>query len=191
MSATTKKYISVNPEDNTTEDTIIMKSLDNEISGTLKTKDKDSDTEATDIRDIFIKKDALENIEEIDVSEDADPGFNIETIANRFNQMLNALKGTAPLILFLCGAGVVFGADTDGKAKLRYIGANQYVVTNEVDGVFKLWKDDEYNTWKTNVDERLNAIDDWKTNVVDWQTVVDTWKSNIDDWRTNSTFSLG
>lgn len=139
--STTKKYISVDAADDTTNDTIKMQNPDNEVHGTLYTKD--SNDQQKDIREIFIKKDALDDIEEIDVSEDADPGFNIETIAEKFNQMLNALKGIAPLILFLCGASVVFGADPVGKAKLRYIGANQYVVTNEVDNVFQEWLDGE------------------------------------------------
>lgn len=132
--STTKKYISVNAADDTTNDTIKMQNPDNEVHGILYTKD--SNDQQKDIRDIFVKKDALAGIEEIDVSEDADPGFNIETIAEKFNQMLNALKGTVPLILFLCGASMAFGANTDGKAKLRNIGANQYVVTNEVDGIY-------------------------------------------------------
>lgn len=132
--STTKKYISVDAADDTTNETIKMQNPDNEVHGILYTKD--SNDQQKDIRDIFVKKDALAGIEEIDVSEDADPGFNIETIAEKFNQMLNALKGTVPLILFLCGASMAFGANTDGKAKLRNIGANQYVVTNEVDGIY-------------------------------------------------------
>ena len=136
--STTKKYISVDAANDTTNDTIKMQNPNNEVHGTLYTKD--SNNQQKDIREIFIKKDALENIDEIDVSEDSDPGFNIETIAERFNQMLNALKGTVPLILFLCGSSMAFGANTDGKAKLRNIGANQYVVTNEVDNVFQEWR---------------------------------------------------
>lgn len=73
--------------------------------------------------------------------------------------MLNALKGIAPLILILCGASVVFGADPVGKAKLRYIGANQYVVTNEVDRVFKTWESNEFNTFKTNALDRMGDIE--------------------------------
>lgn len=81
--STTKKYIAVDAADDTTNDTIKMQNPDNEVHGTLYTKDSNGNQK--DINEIFLKKDALNDIEEIDVSEDADPGFNIETIAERFN----------------------------------------------------------------------------------------------------------
>ena len=45
-----KKYIAVNTENDTTEEKIIMTNVANEVSGILKTKDKDTDPNAQDIR---------------------------------------------------------------------------------------------------------------------------------------------
>ncbi len=156
--STTKKYIAVDADDATTNDTIKMQNPDNEVHGTLYTKD--SKDQQKDIREIFIKKDALDGIEVINDAENADPGFTLDTVVKQFNAMLLALKGTTTaLAILLCGASVAFGANTEGKAKLRYIGANQYVVTNEVDGVFKAWESRDFNTFKTNALDRMGEIE--------------------------------
>ena len=55
--STTKKYISVDAANDTTNDTIKMQNPNNEVHGTLYTKD--SNNQQKDIREIFIKKDAL------------------------------------------------------------------------------------------------------------------------------------
>lgn len=61
-------------------------------------------------------------------------------MADKVNELLRALKGIiAPCILLgvLLASFSIMGADPEGKAKLGTIKASQYVVTNEVDGVFR------------------------------------------------------
>ena len=127
-----KKYIAVDTEDDTTKEKIIMTNVANEVSGILKTKDKDTDTEAQDIRQIFIKRSDIDGLQDIDVSSGE---FTLEDVAKRYNSLIHALRnGLSVVVAMLCFG--LTGAQGEGKAPLGKIKSNQYVVTNEVDGIY-------------------------------------------------------
>ena len=146
------EYLKVDEGSRSTSQKIVASNERNQFTGEFKISDQG---ETKDIRDVFLRKDAVDEIEAIDTSDDG-PGFTMDTLAQKFNQLLTALKSSSAMLLAcLVFGGVAYGDGVDGKAKLRYIGANQYVVTNEVDGVFNAWKNTQsplaigYNTQLT------------------------------------------
>ncbi len=133
-----KKYIAVDTSNDTTKERIIMSNDGNVVSGTLKTKENDSDEAAKDIRQIFIKKSDLEGLDDI---EDPDAGdFTLIQVAKLYHELLGKLRGTATIVVTMLCLGLI-GGQNDGKAPLGKIKANQDVVTNEVDSVFTEWRD--------------------------------------------------
>ena len=136
------EYLKVDEGSRSTSQKIVASNEMNQFTGEFRIPIQG---ETQNIRDVFLRKDAVDEIEAIDTSELEDPGFTLETIATKFNQLLNALKSSSAMLLAcLVFGSVAYGDGVDGKAKLREIGANQYVVTNEVDGVFTSWRDMRY-----------------------------------------------
>lgn len=136
---TVSEHVQIDGSSGETNQKIVATNVGNQFTGEFRVPIQG---ETQNICDVFVKKGALEDIEAIDTSELADPGFTLETIATKFNQLLNALKSSSAMLLAcLVFGSVAYGDGVDGKAKLREIGANQYVVTNEVDGVFHNWLD--------------------------------------------------
>jgi len=136
-----KKYIAVNVENDTTSDKICMVNPDNEVCGTLKTAD--ANQEQRDIREIFLRKDVLDDVSDIDVSDEGE-GFTILDLANKFNEMLRAMKSSSVVALaIMLLAGSATSAPI-GMAKLKTIGANQYVVTQEIEQAFWNFKTNAY-----------------------------------------------
>ena len=155
-----KKYIAVDTSNDTTKERIIMSNDGNVVSGTLKTKENDDDATAKDIRDIFIKKSDLDELEDI---EDPDSGdFTLIQVARLYHELLGKLRGTATIVVAMLCLGLI-GGQNDGKAQLGTIKANQFVVINEVDSVFNEWKSNEFNTFS-------NDLNEWKSGVSSWQT---------------------
>ena len=73
-----------------------------------------------------------------EISEDEPAEYTMKEIAEKYNLLVKALKGAVSIVVAMLCLGA-FSADPSGKAKLYNIKASQYVVTNEVDGVFKGW----------------------------------------------------
>ena len=72
-----KQYISIDSNSKSTNAELHLENSKNEICGTLKTVDKEGE-EPKDIKELFIQKSKLENIEKIDVESEE---YSLESVA--------------------------------------------------------------------------------------------------------------
>ena len=173
-----KKYIAIDTENDTTNDKIIMSNGENDVSGTLRTTNKNN--EMKDIKEIFIQKADLESLDPINI----DSGeFTLDDVAEKYNSLIQALKTGLSVVVAMFCLGT-FAASNDGKAQLGKIKSNQYVVTNEVDGVFTSWNSNTFSPWKT-------TIDGWKSGTESWIGDMNTWKGDINGWKADVTDWMG